>query len=265
MMNRNRTLLGIPIATALVVGLMGCSEEPPVVVAPVKPSGPVTPPPPPAPAVKTVAQLMGELGIDDRVMMLEGWAPQSTEERRVVLEFFDAFARGDAASLRMMLPPLEQAELRALEESGQWSETLDGLYSISVESGVSPDGDRCVLALFDVEGGAVPQPQLWAYRQESGGWIFEAQPCPPGIMSKLSGNDQITAWHEILQKEIELASKPEEDVSVDPVDLDSNTSSGGDGISPGPGTSPSPGGPGGMPRRRPTPPPRRPPGPGGTP
>lgn len=248
------------MAAAVVLG--GCSEEPVAKKAAPPPPPPAEPPPPPPPAVKTVASLMAELGIDDRVRMEESAAPGSTEERVAMLEFFDAFARGDDGALRPMLPILEELELDALVESGEWSETVENIYDIEVVAGTSPNGDKCVMALIDVN--SVMQPQLWHYFNDAGGFEFEAQPCPPDVMDKLSGTDWIAAWYDLLDKELALADRDDVDVEWDPVDLDQSNGNSGSGFSPSPGgnpsSAPSPGGPG---RRRPTPPPRKPPGPPG--
>ena len=86
-------LVGAAAACAVAAtGSIGCesSPPPPPVVTRVAP-----PPPPPKPTVTPIDQLMVQLGIDERVQLLEEDAPAKEDDRRAVLEFFDAFARGD--------------------------------------------------------------------------------------------------------------------------------------------------------------------------
>ena len=80
---------------AIVVGLAGCGEDPPPPQAPVVQAEPPPPPPPPAPKVTPVADLMAELGIDKRINLPEDKAPDNDPARIALLEFFDAFVRGD--------------------------------------------------------------------------------------------------------------------------------------------------------------------------
>lgn len=204
---------------------------------------------------------MADMGIDERVMLSEEAAPSSIEQRKAVLSFFDAFARGDIESVKMMMPYLDQKELDVLVETGAWQKTVDGLYAIELECGASPDGDACVLAFFDVDGDQ--QPQMWYMLEVEGGIEFEAQPTPEDVMTYLMGTDLIAAWFAQWQVEQELALQPDVEVDWTSVDLDeggssssSSFSGGGGGTSPG-GISPGGGG------RRKSPPARRPPGPGG--
>ena len=246
---------------AAVVTLAGCGSEPPPPVAK-KTTAPPPPPPPPAPKVTTIADLMAEMGIDDRVMMTEAKAPAKTEDRRAVLSFFDAFARADADSLKTMMPFLDEVQLDILVESGEFDDTIEELWAIEVEAGSTPEGDSCVLAFFDIDG--EQQPQMWVYAETDGAYEFSSQPTPENIMMHLSGTELVQAWFDRWAWEQERAIEADVKIAWDRVNLDDgeggSSSSSGPSSSPrSPGTAPDPGGGGG---RRPTPPPRRPPGPG---
>ncbi|MDY7108888.1 MAG: hypothetical protein SYC29_09655 [Planctomycetota bacterium] len=252
------TAIGTACATLLLL-VAGCGgEAEPQTRAP-RAAAPPTPTAPPKPAVTPVADLMARLSIDERVNLPEGKAPPTTEDRVAVLEFFDAFARGDADALRTMLPLTDELELDALIESGAWEKTIDGIDGIAIETGPGPYDEKCALAIFEVDGDF--QPQLWYYHAEGEAYQFDAAPTPPDMINKLYGDDWIALWHEILEEEMALADKPDEEFDVPTVDLDSSEDRGGTfGSGTSPGTTPN--SPGGPPGRRPPPPRRRPPGPG---
>jgi hypothetical protein len=205
--------------------------------------------------VKTVEELMKELGIDSRVVMEENQAPDTTEERKVVLEFYDAIVRGDHASLGELLGEADKHELDDMVASGDWQRaTGDAVKQVTVQCGSSEMG-KCTLGLF--ETGAQFQPQLWYYMGTVGDYRFEAAASPPGIVNRLSGSDWIAAWHKILAEELALADQPDDNVGPIQVDLtvrqsDGTSSAGGQGPAKGrrgPGDGPkqappSPGGPG---------------------
>jgi hypothetical protein len=261
-------LFGSAAAACCLLGaaLTGCgsSEEPQANVQPVRRAP--APPTPPRPAVVPVADLMTPLGIDERVHMPEDKAPATTEARTRILEFFDAFARGDDTALSSMLSSLDAAELTELVESGVWTKTTAGIKGIRVETGRSPEGEDCALAIFD--DGHNFQPQLWYYRIDADGAEFTAVAAPPDIVNKLSGADWITAWFKVLEEELALADKPDEEFSVpqqdytDPDDKSSGPSTGP--VNPSQPSSPSrPSSPGGPnPGKRKKGPKRAPPGKG---
>lgn len=254
-MNRNAQWTALAACAVALAGSMltlgGCAGEDDQQVA-VVPPPPPPPPPPPAPAVTPIADLMAELNIDKRVVLPEERAPATDPERKAVLVFFDAFARGNAQALRSMLPLSDQLELKALVDSGDWEKTASQIQRIEVQTGSNNLNQKCALAVFEVGHGATTnfQPQLWYYTLEEDAAMFEAAPTPPGILDKLSG-DWIAAWHQILAAELELAQKPDDDVTVPQRNLDSgqgpSTSSGGGGGAPG---GPAP--PGGRRIREPT-------------
>ncbi len=242
--------------------LSGCGGEPEATNKPREVVRASAPPPPPAPAIISVAQLMMDLRIDERIVMMEEDAPKTTAERKAVLEFFDGFARGDVETLGSMMSLVDRLELESLVESGIWDEAIAGITEISVEAGVSPSGDKCTLALFEVHDDY--QPQLWYYHSGSDGFMFDAAPTPPDIMDKLYGDDFIKRWHEILEEELAMADKPDEDFEkpkAEEEEDDDKGSSSGTSLGGGSGgRSNKPKGPG---RRTPPKKKRRPPGPGG--
>ena len=221
-----RVMPAMLAVSVLAAGLAGCAEEEPP--PPVAKKAPPPPPPPPPPPIKTVADLMADLGIDDRVVMEESQAPASTEDRKALLTFFDAFVRGDDRSVGSMLSFTDQQSLQELVSSGAWGETTgDEIAQVTVQAGRA-NGLNCVLALFEV--GSTYQPQLWYYTSMGSGYQFEAAPTPPNVVDRLSGN-WIESWHELLAEEALLAVTPDVEIEPIPEDEDVDTrGSGGSGV-----------------------------------
>ncbi len=269
MTSRNSSGIGAAVAgvacVVVAAAITGCGSdeaEPAAVVV-----RKYTAPPPPPPKLTPVSELMAQLGIDERVRLPEDKAPDNDEARRAVLEFFDAFARGDDQVVASMVSTADRLELEALVDSGAWDETTNQITRIDVQTGSDPQDEEytCALAIIYVDGAF--QPQLWHYSvDDMDGARFDAAPTPPGIMDRLSGVDWIAAWFAVLAEEDALANKPDEDYRA-PQKFYAAGSSGG-GVPEGPGARPgdpnpmSPGGgPGGPPGRRKRPPKRKPPGP----
>jgi len=219
------------LCAALLIGVSaiapGCGEEEEAPVA-VAPPPPPPPPAPEAPAVLSIEQLMAELNIDPRVHLPEDKAPGTTADRKAVLEFFDAFARGNSASLKSMLTEADQRQLAALVASPAWKQATSQIKQIDIQTGTNPTGQKCALAVLETGSGSVTtfQPQLWAYNTENETPVFEAESCPPGILDKLSG-DWIAAWYQILADEMALATKPEEEYDLSQQNLDKGDEGGG--------------------------------------
>ena len=226
---------GASAALLLSFTLAGCGSEPdPVAIAP-PPSRPVAPRTPPPPAVTPIAELMVELGIDERVSLPEDLAPMTNRERRAVLEFYDSFARGDSTALASMLTMLDRDELDELVDSGAWADVTGRITLIDVRTGNSPhDGLACALAVFYVDGGF--QPQMWYYTVDEDGTQFEAVAAPPNLMDRLYGRDWIAEWFDILDEEMALANKPDEEFVVPQQVVGDDSDRGNYG---GPGANPS--------------------------
>lgn len=241
MMNHKMSVFGVcAVLAAAGVLLVGCGgEEEEVVVREAAP-----PPPPPPPPPPSLDELMEQLRIDERVMMFDEYAPDSESERVAILEFFDAFARGNHEELRRKMSSQDAGELDVLVEEGLWRNTVEGIEMIEIQSGRSPHGDKCVLAMYVIDG--QDQVQLWYYRDDGNRFQFESAPMPPDLIRELSG-DWIKAWHEILEEQVEIASRPDEEIEMPQRNLDQGEGAGGTGDSPG--TQPqSPGRPGDSPR-----------------
>jgi hypothetical protein len=207
MKNLNNKWMSVGLCVALTACALisqGCEEEPPPVVQ--APPPPPPPPPPAPPAVTPIEQLMIDLNIDPRVSLPEEKAPDNDPDRKAVLVFFDAFARGNEQAVKDMLSLADQLELEALVKSGSWQTTVKNIQSINVQAGAY-DVNKCALAVIEVGKGSrmTFQPQLWYYTTEEDAAKFEAVPTPPGIMDRLSGDDWIEAWHQLLDDEQRIA------------------------------------------------------------
>lgn len=240
-------LFGLACAALTVVALAGCGDSAaPQATVTAPPRRPSAPPPPPGPAITPVAELMAQLGIDKRVSLPENQAPPTDAQRRAILEFFDGFARGDATAVKTMLSHLDGEELDRLVDSGVWSTATSQIMQIDIQTGRSPDGRDCTLAIFYLDEQAAGdefQPQLWYYTVDAGGAAtFDAVESPPDLIDRLSGSDWITAWFAILEEELALAEKPDEEFVVPQKDFTEQAVAVGGGGGP---SSPSvaPGGP----------------------
>jgi hypothetical protein len=243
-------------AGVLAIGLAGCEEEPAAQVVVAPPAAPPPPPPPPKPTVTPIADLMAQLSIDQRVVLPEDKAPDNDTDRIAVLTFFDAFARGDDETLGSMMSMLDRVELEALVTSGILESTASAITEIRLETGPSPYGQNCALAVFEVESDY--QPQLWYYTAAPDSSSFDAAPAPPRIIDQLYGDDWITQWHTLLEDEIALAN--ELDAELEPEQVYLKNSRGSGGASAGGGSPNAPGFAPANPSGNPNGPHRRPPG-----
>ena len=127
------------------------------------------------PVVKlmTIDELMDEMEIDDRLFVPEEEAPVTNQARRGVLTFFDSWVNGDHETVLSMLGSADALELQAMVDDGQWaSATGDRIDAVYITTGSSAEGGRCVLAIYEI--GQVSQPQLWNYREQGQGMLFES-------------------------------------------------------------------------------------------
>lgn len=217
--------------TVFLAGILaGCGGDPPP--PPPPPVVQAAPAEPEAPPVTPIKELMARFDIDSRVNLPEDRAPSTDEQRIAVLKFFDAFARGNADGLRSMLSGPDQLQLDGLVAGDLFRKTTASVTRIDVRCGQA-DSDACALAVFHV--GEDFQPQLWKYtvgdKPE-----FDSIATPPNMMSKLSGNDWIAAWNEVLKLELAKADEPDVVIEIPQSDLTTrptvNSSSTPGGASP---------------------------------
>lgn len=154
MMNRKRSWTvtkGLAVVGCLLlsVALVACSgevEEEQTVRRP--------PPPPredPTPTVTPVAELKDRLRIDERVRFPENQAPETDEERKAILQFFDAQARGDHEVVASFLTDIDRRELERMIKAGHWQESTKNItdieiYQTGTASGISYDADAMGLS-----------------------------------------------------------------------------------------------------------------------
>lgn len=249
-MRRVMALATAGLALGAVTLLGGCKKEPPPAPVVVNTPPPAPPPPPP---IATIQELMTRYGIDERVRLAEEQAPDGEEARVAVLQFFDAFVRGDATTAGSMMSLPDQLQLEAMQADGTWATATEGIRRVDLQAGRSPLGDIAVLAVFHVGRGF--EPQLWTLQIEDNAPSFSAEPTPPGIMNQLSGTDWIGAWYRILNDELARADEPDEVITIPQQsfdtksDIESAMDAGGGGPGQGPGS------PGKRPVRQPVAPP----------
>ncbi len=254
------------VAGCVLFAVVGCGEEEsaePVV----RNTTPPPPPPPVKPKVTSIADLMVQLGIDERVSISEDQAPDNTEDRIALLTFFDGMVRGEQKTVSDMLPMTDREQLEALVASGQWEKATNDIYSVELYTGKDPNfNEDVVLAIYTV--GFDLQPQMWAFESDRDGYVFEAVPGPSDILDKISGTGEqlIAAWFAYNDMEMnDIANRLDEKLEFEKQNIargnDESKSSASKGpANPGGGPM-SPGG--GGKKRRPIPKtPRKPPGPG---
>jgi hypothetical protein len=245
-MTHRKNTTALTLTTAVTTSILaaavltGCEPPAPPPPAPVVK---VAPPPPPAPTVTPIKELMVQHDIDSRVNLPEDKAPATDEQRIAVLKFFDAFARGNSEALKPMLSAPDQLRLDGMVDGGIFKKTTEEITRIDVRCGRQDSNDG-TLAVFHVAEDF--EPQLWVYTSGDKP-EFDAVATPPGIMEKLSGENWIAAWYEVLK--LELAKADEPDVVIEPVQSDYSTKDdeGGGDAAPTPS---GPSSPGGMPGKR---------------
>jgi hypothetical protein len=222
---------------AAIIVLGACSEEEAQQTAPVVQAPPPPPPPPPEPTVEDIASLMKSLSIDERVSLPEELAPKTTEERKAVLLFWNAFAKGDDAAAGRMMSERDAKVLKKLTEGGGWAKSTTGIKSIEVQCKNDSNG----FATFAIITSDLPdRALLWDAGDEDGKILFTSFPGPPDILDHLSGTDSIAAWKKYVNDMFEkYANLPDEEVEIpqSKVEEDEQSSDGGGG---GGGSTPTP-------------------------
>lgn len=245
-MTHRKTLLTLSVAALMSTALVGCGGEEQVAVAPPPPPPAPKAEAPPPPKVPSIKELMAQLDIDQRVNLPEERAPETEAERVAVLKFFDAFARGNADGLKGMLSSPDQFLLDEMIKSGAFSKSTGACTRIDVRCG-REQGNTCTLAVFHVGEGF--EPQLWVYNATGTTPEFDSVATPPGIMDKLSGDNWIAAWYDVLKLELAKADEPDEQPEMPKQDF-TKESEAGDAPAPSDSGGGDPGKPGGMPGRR---------------
>ncbi|MDP7070997.1 MAG: hypothetical protein QF561_06585 [Phycisphaerales bacterium] len=192
----------VMLCAALCLGLTACGGDPPPEKKTKAPKV-VDQGPPPA---RPVAELIAELGIDDRVWMDDLLAPSTTEQRIAVLTFFDGFARGDADRIRPFLADLEQEELATLDANGQLAQLAREIEGIEIMSGATHDGQPAVLGLYEFAGHI--EGQMWEVQGGGVGYVLQAAPLPPGLSHRL-GATPFEDWYAAVAAEEQMRDAPD--------------------------------------------------------
>lgn len=195
-------LLCAGLFALLPMGLAGCGGEEEkkqeTAVAP--------PPPPPPPRPKcALGDLRNELQISDKVQLSEAEAPPNCDDRRNLLVFFDAFVNGQADTLREMMSIDDSMQLEAMLNAEQLGPTVARIREVTLETGVSPEGRPCVLALYLLDDGY--QAQMWYFKDPLGGSSFSSAAQPPNVVDRLSGTNLVESWFALLQEERDRANE----------------------------------------------------------
>ena len=92
--------------------------------------------------------------------------------------------------------------------------------AINVQTGPASIGD-CALAIIMVDGDF--EAQLWTYTVDgdptTDGARFDSVPAPRDIVDRLSGDNWIAAWIEVMEGEWARALEPDEVVEIASTDL----------------------------------------------
>ncbi|MEE2681936.1 MAG: hypothetical protein VX641_06140 [Planctomycetota bacterium] len=229
--------------TAAVISLTGCGgEEEPKPLVQAEPEVVIERAPAPPP-VTPVSELMAQYGIDDRVRLMEQDAPGTDAERIAVLQFFHAMMV-QHSEFEKMLSSEDRMEFNGMMQGDTMGDAISEVTEIRLQCGASPDFKTAVVAIIETYDGW--QPQLWTYQVSSnpmGGLppVFTSGPTPLSVMSRLSGSGQVQQWYQLLDEELTIANRPEEDADAVKVDMRNeldNVSEAGSGAPVGPGGMP---------------------------
>ena len=205
------TALALLATVSVSLSLAGCGEDEAPPPAPIVVAPPPPPPPPPPPAIKSIAELMAELGIDPRVKLAESDAPNSTEKRIAVLLFWHNFAIGDADKAGKTMSAEDTATLDALVANGAWAAVTSKIDQIEV---VCADDGANFATMGIVRAGDDETPMLWDCDMSAENAVFAAFPATPDIMAQLSGTDLISAWRTYIKDLLAKAELPDEVIEI---------------------------------------------------
>lgn len=168
---------------------------------------------------ESLNDMMKRLGIDKRVRVEDGdKAPSNPIQAEVIVVFFDAMVHGNAAKLKPLLSPQDQAVLADMQASGQWKSATENINRVNVGwiTGTEPDtlsvlgffstGDTFAAQLWSLSSGANDQPL-----------VMTALASPQKIEEKLQGSktaDRIKQWLTLNKLELSEAKKPDETIEV---------------------------------------------------
>jgi len=232
-MRTARAAFAVLAAAAASLSLAGCGEEELPPPPPVVRTEPPPPPPPPPPAIKSIAELMAELGIDPRVKLAERDAPNSTEKRIAVLLFWHQFATGNSDKAGAVMGDEDKVTLEALVANGGWSAVAANLEQIEV---VCADDGSNFATLGIVRSGDDESPMLWECEMVADGGVFSAYPATPDIMQQLSGTNLIAAWRTYITELLAKAELPDEVIEIAQEDVQTTNVEGSGGGGEGGGS-----------------------------
>jgi hypothetical protein len=222
----SRAALAVLAIAAASLSLAGCGEEEAPPPPPVVRTEPPPPPPPPPPAIKTIAELMAELGIDPRVKLAEDDAPNTTEKRIAILLFWHNFAIGDADKAGKTMSEEDKVTLEALVANGAWPAITSKITQIDV---VCADDGANFTTLGFVRAGDDESAMLWDCEMGGESGVFAAFPATPDIMEQLSGSDQIAAWRTYIKDLLAKAELPDEVIEIAQEDVQTTSVEGSGG------------------------------------
>lgn len=163
-----------------------------------------------------------QYGIDNRIAMAENYAPNNDADRIAILKFFHTMVSGDTPTLSTMLTPRDRPELAALEADGSFQNAISEIGAVEVRSGITPGGDSAVVAVIQTYSDF--HPQLWRFQaDEFGGAEFSSGPMPLNVLEKLSGDDWVNRWYQLLDEEIAIAMQLDEEVELPQKDLSNDS------------------------------------------
>ena len=240
--NRPKSLLNALLISsgATLVLLAGCGEKAaPKPIAQEEPEVEIRRAPAPPP-VTPVSELMAKYGIDDRVRLMEQDAPGTDAERIAVLQFFHSMMV-QHSEFEQMLSLEDRTEFNAMMQGQMMNDAIGEISEVRLQCGASPDFQPAVVAIIETFDGW--QPQLWTYEVSKNTGtglppVFTSGPTPLSVMSKLSGGGQVQQWYELLDEELTIANRPEEDSEAVKVDLRNEVSNVNEAGSNQPGGAP---------------------------